>query len=58
MFALGNIYAVMLSEMVSNIFKEGMWFKALGPYMLIITNASWPHDVGLGTPEMDPGKWM
>jgi len=34
----GNIYAVMLSEMVSNIFKEGMWFKALGPYMLIITN--------------------
>eukprot|EP00930_Biecheleria_cincta_P070604 TRINITY_DN58233_c0_g1_i1.p1 TRINITY_DN58233_c0_g1~~TRINITY_DN58233_c0_g1_i1.p1 ORF type:complete len:783 (-),score=107.25 TRINITY_DN58233_c0_g1_i1:202-2472(-) len=33
-----NIYAVMLSEMISNIFKEGMWFKALTPYMLIITD--------------------
>mmetsp|Transcript_52323 Transcript_52323/g.150780 ORF Transcript_52323/g.150780 Transcript_52323/m.150780 type:complete len:722 (-) Transcript_52323:292-2457(-) len=34
----GNIYAVMLTEMVSNIFKEGMWFKALNPYMLILTD--------------------
>ncbi|CAE7608945.1 unnamed protein product [Symbiodinium pilosum] len=24
--------------MISNTFKEGMWFKALTPYMLIITN--------------------
>ena len=38
----GNVYAVMISEMISNIFKEGMWFKALTPYMLIITdNAAW-----------------
>lgn len=34
----GNVYGVMLSEMISNIFKEGMWFKALTPYMLIITD--------------------
>lgn len=39
-FALdnSNIYAVILSEMISNTFKEGMWFKALTPYMLIITD--------------------
>ena len=24
--------------MISNTFKEGMWFKALTPYMLIITD--------------------
>lgn len=34
----GNIYGVMVTEMISNIFKEGMWFKALTPYMLILTN--------------------
>ncbi len=38
----GNVYAVMISEMISNIFKEGMWFKALTPYLLIITdNVPW-----------------
>lgn len=40
-----NVYAVMISEMVSNIFKEGMWFKALTPYMLIITDND-PISVG------------
>ena len=34
----GNLYGVMLSEMISNMFKEGMWFKVLGPYMLLITD--------------------
>ncbi|CAE6939548.1 unnamed protein product [Symbiodinium natans] len=39
-FALdnSNVYAAVLSEMMSNTFKEGMWFKALTPYMLLITN--------------------
>lgn len=41
----GNIYGVMLTEMVSNMFKEGMWFKALNPYMLILTNND-PVQVG------------
>lgn len=41
----GNIYGVMFSEMISNIFKEGMWFKALTPYMLILTNND-PIQVG------------
>jgi len=41
----GNIYGVMLTEMVSNMFKEGMWFKALNPYMLILTGND-PVQVG------------
>jgi len=32
-----NVYAVILSECVSNIFKEGMWQKVLTPYTLILT---------------------
>lgn len=40
-----NMYGVMLSEMTSNVFKEGMWFKALTPYMLILTHND-PVQVG------------
>eukprot|EP00420_Gonyaulax_spinifera_P005050 CAMPEP_0197931522 /NCGR_PEP_ID=MMETSP1439-20131203/107212_1 /TAXON_ID=66791 /ORGANISM="Gonyaulax spinifera, Strain CCMP409" /LENGTH=727 /DNA_ID=CAMNT_0043554263 /DNA_START=51 /DNA_END=2231 /DNA_ORIENTATION=+ len=35
-----NIYAVILSETTSNIFKEGMWFKAMAPYMLLLTQSN------------------
>ena len=53
----GNVYGVMLSEMISNIFKEGMWFKALTPYMLIITgNAALPQLV-LGYTIRTPLQW-
>lgn len=33
-----NVYGVIASECVSNIFKEGMWQKVLGPYTLFLSN--------------------
>lgn len=32
-----NIYGVIASEAISNIFKEGMWIKVLSPYTLILS---------------------
>mmetsp|Transcript_27198 Transcript_27198/g.63315 ORF Transcript_27198/g.63315 Transcript_27198/m.63315 type:complete len:728 (-) Transcript_27198:96-2279(-) len=32
-----NVYAVILSECISNIFKEGMWQKVLTPYTLLLS---------------------
>lgn len=35
-----NIYGVIASEAISNIFKEGMWIKVLSPYALFLSGGN------------------